>query len=69
MSTLCVRPVAKRQPIGYGPVILDFHDDEETGMWFEYRGEYIVTENECQEDILLAFSHDGKDRTCTRAIQ
>jgi hypothetical protein len=63
MSTLCVRPVAKRQPIGYGPVILDFHDDEETGMWFEYRGEYVVTENECQEDILLVFSHDGKDRT------
>ena len=63
MSTLCVRPVAKRQPIGYGPVILDFHDDEETGMWFDYRGEYVVTENECQEDILLLFSHDGKDRT------
>jgi RecA-family ATPase len=62
METLYVRPIAKRQAIEYGPIILNFHDDD-TGMRFEFQGDYVVTENECQEDILLLFRHDSKERT------
>jgi len=37
LKTLHVRPVAKRQPIEYSNVTLDFHD--ENGMWFEFNKE------------------------------
>jgi hypothetical protein len=62
MSSLYVRPVSQKQAIPAGPVILDFHDDS-TGMWFNCKGQYPIFENKCQEDIMLIFRHDVRNRT------
>jgi AAA domain len=61
MSSLYVRPILKKQAIPSGPVILDFRDND-SGMSFAFNGEYPIFENECQEDIMLMFRHDVRNR-------